>query len=61
MSKTREERFNNFITDIIAVCKVYNLSISHEDTQGAFIITSYKEENISWLKDAIPAFPHEDE
>jgi len=25
----------------------------HEDTQGAFIIAEYSEENVKWIRDAI--------
>lgn len=39
----------SFIDEIDTVCKKYNKSIGHEDSQGAFIIEEYKQENISWL------------
>lgn len=42
----------NFLNEIQEICKKYNLSISHEDSQGAFIIERYFENNIEWLKDA---------
>jgi hypothetical protein len=42
-----------FIEDIIKLYEKYNLSIAHEDTQGAFIITGYSEENVKWMRDAI--------
>jgi len=42
----------HFIDDIIKLYKKYNLSISHEDTQGAFVITGYSKENESWLRQA---------
>ena len=41
-----------FIKCVISLCKKFNLSIAHEDTQGAFIITDYSEENINWFKNA---------
>jgi len=41
-----------FIEDIISLYKKYNLSISHEDTHGAFVITRYSEENEDWLRQA---------
>ena len=42
-----------FIDDIIKVMKKHNLSISHEDSHGAFIIEKYDECNIKWLKGAM--------
>lgn len=38
-----------FLDEIYAICKKYNLSLSHEDCQGGFIIEPYKEANIDWL------------
>ncbi|MEE1301719.1 MAG: hypothetical protein UHD64_02960 [Bacteroidales bacterium] len=41
-----------FLEDIDMVCKKHNLSISHEDYMGAFLIEEYSEENIHWLFNA---------
>ena len=41
-----------FINEVINLMKKYNLSISHEDTHGAFIIEKYNDYNIKWFKDA---------
>jgi len=41
-----------FLAEIIEVCRKYNLSISHEDSQGGFIIEPASEENFRWLLDA---------
>ena len=30
-----------FLEEIVAICKKYNLSISHEDGQGNFIVEEY--------------------
>lgn len=46
------ERMKNFLDEIESVCKKYNLSISHEDCHGAFIVENYSSENIEWLFDA---------
>lgn len=43
----------NFLNEIEKICKEYNLSLSHEDTHGAFIIEKYDEYNIKWLKDSM--------
>lgn len=43
------ERMKNFLDEIESVCKKHNLSISHEDCHGAFIIEDYSSENIEWL------------
>ncbi|MGG2091283.1 hypothetical protein AB1283_00770 [Bacillus sp. S13(2024)] len=42
----------NFFNDIEEVCKKHNMSISHEDYHGGFIIEEYNEKNIEWLKNA---------
>ena len=42
----------DFIEEIDAVCKKYNLSISHEDGHGGFEIEEYDPYNIEWLKRA---------
>ena len=42
-----------YFNEIEAISKKYNLSISHEDCQGSFVIEFYKEINIKWLKSAI--------
>lgn len=47
------KEMKEFIDEIIKVMKKYNLSISHEDGQGAFIIEKYDKNNIKWLKDAM--------
>jgi hypothetical protein len=41
-----------FTDAIIAVCKKYNLSISHEDRQGAFQIVKYNEYYTDWFRHA---------
>lgn len=37
---------------ITIISKILNLSISHEDGMGNFIIENYQKENIKWLKGA---------
>ncbi len=47
---------DEFFNDIEKVYEKHNLSISHEDSQGAFIIEEYNTEggryNLEWLKQA---------
>ena len=38
-----------FFKEIEDVCLKYNLSISHEDSHGGFIIEEYDKYNIDWL------------
>jgi hypothetical protein len=45
-------KVNEFLEEIINVCKKYKLSISHEDTHGSFIIEDYSEKNIKQLQQA---------
>jgi len=44
---------SRFIENVVALCKVHNLSLAHEDSQGAFIVTKYDENNIAWLRGAM--------
>ena len=39
-----------FFNEIDSVCKKYGLSISHEDSQGAFKIEDYDKDNMLWLE-----------
>lgn len=44
------QRMIEFFIEIERICKKYNLSISHEDQHGSFIIEKFDEQNINWLK-----------
>ena len=48
-----EEQKKDFLAEIEKVCKAHNISISHEDCHGAFILCPYDDEYMNWLKDAI--------
>jgi hypothetical protein len=55
--KTREhikppQDLIDFFNEIDAVCKKYNLSISHQDGHGAFEIEAYEEFYMNWLRHA---------
>ena len=47
-----EKRIEDFLKEITDVCKKYGISISHEDSQGTFILEDYNEYDIDWLKEA---------
>lgn len=47
------ENIIKFLNEITKIYKKYNLSLSHEDCHGAFIIEKYDETNIKWLKDCL--------
>ena len=42
----------DFLNDIKMICEKHNLSISHEDENGGFIIEKFSKKNIDWLFDA---------
>lgn len=42
----------DFFNEIEEVCKKHNLSITHEDPYGGFVVEIYKESNIEWLREA---------
>ena len=46
------KEMEDFLNDIKSVCLKHNLSISHEDYNGVFLIEEYDEDNIRWLFDA---------
>ena len=48
-----EKKVAEFLNEIETICKKYNLSISHEDSHGGFIIEKYDDYNIEWLKDCL--------
>lgn len=50
------EIMNDFFDDIIKVYKKYNLSLSHEDMHGSFIVEDLSLYNIKWLRDALKNF-----
>ena len=43
------KEMENFLNDIKMICKKHNLSISHEDYHGTFLIEEYNEDNVEWL------------
>ena len=46
------EDLKAFFDEIDSVCKKYNLSISHEDGHGGFIIERYNKFCVEWLRAA---------
>lgn len=49
---TENKQADEFLSDIVSICVKHGLSLSHEDSHGAFLIEDYDEENISWIEDA---------
>jgi hypothetical protein len=45
-------KVDNFIADILSVYRKHNMSISHEDEHGAFVIQPISDINIEWLENA---------
>lgn len=43
---------DNFLKEILGVCKKYDFSISHEDIHGAFVIVKYHRGYEKWLLSA---------
>ncbi len=42
-----------FVEEIISVCRKHNMSIGHEDHQGAFLIEPFNQRCINWLQAAM--------
>ena len=51
--QSTDDKALQFIEDVLKLYKKYELSISHEDTHGAFVIVQYSDENEKWLRNAI--------
>lgn len=51
----RNNNIENFFREYEELCKKYDVSLSHEDSQGGFLIDVYDEENIEWVKAASDA------
>ena len=49
----REEKYSKFIEEYTALCKKNGLTISHEDSQGSFIIEDFDEYDIEWMQNAM--------
>ena len=50
---TENKRIDNFLDEIVELCKKYNLVIEHEDSHGAFEISDLdKDEDFCWLREA---------
>lgn len=47
------KKVEEYLQEIINLSKKYNLSLSHEDSMGCFIIENYDECNINWLMDCV--------
>lgn len=48
----QSDKQDAFIEELIAVCKKYNMSISHEDKHGAFEIRKHSKLDDDWLRRA---------
>ena len=44
-----DKEVENFFNEYEQLCKKYNLSLGHEDTQGSFILHPFKKDNIDWV------------
>ena len=50
---SREEvATEGFFDELESVCRKYNVSISHEDQHGGFILETFDEDNLEWIKAA---------
>ena len=48
----KSPKVDAFLFEIAEVCKKYQLSLSHEDRHGGFIIEKYNDCNLEWLTGA---------
>lgn len=53
MNKTNDyNKYDDFIRQYEDLCIKTGITISHEDTQGSFILESFNSEDLEWVKDA---------
>ena len=45
-------KVDEFLNDVVLVCKKHNMAISHEDTHGGFEIVTLENGDIAWLLQA---------
>jgi predicted Zn-dependent peptidase len=50
---TTPEEIKDFLDALEKLCRAHNISISHEDTQGGFVLEKYDKKNIEWVRNAI--------
>jgi len=48
---TDNKKVEYFKKELLDLLKKYNYSISHEDTQGGFILANYNDYDNNWLLD----------
>jgi hypothetical protein len=41
-----------FLHAIVKVCEQHDMTVSHEDGHGAFLIESFNPQNLEWLRNA---------
>ncbi len=51
-SKPTPEEVKLFLEEVIEVCRKHELSISHEDGHGSFLVEKDYSSNYEWLLDA---------
>lgn len=47
--EVEDARVDAFLKEVIDISRKYSLSISHEDSQGAFIVEELSNDNLGWL------------
>ena len=53
MNKTNDyDKYDDFISQYEELCIKTGITISHEDTQGSFILESFNSEDLECVKDA---------
>lgn len=46
------EKIEKFLDAYEKLCREHNISFSHEDEHGSFIIENFRQTNIEWARDA---------
>lgn len=48
---------DEFLSDVLAVCRRHKMSISHEDGHGAFLVVPFNEQCADWLANCCTNLP----
>lgn len=47
-----EKKVDDFILEVIEVCKKHKMSIGHEDPHGSFVVHKFSQKSAEWLMEA---------
>ena len=49
---SKKERAESFLAELEKLMRYCDISISHQDFHGSFILTDFNERDLQWIRDA---------